>query len=81
LFDPSARSCPAFGVLDALIPPTEPAFVANGGTLSIACLAAWPTDVVPIKATMRATTDRVIGTRCFIGTASLRDGEFLVSAT
>jgi hypothetical protein len=62
----SARSWLAFGVLDALIPSTAPAFVANGGMLAMALRAAWPTDVDPITATTSATAERMIGTRCFM---------------
>jgi hypothetical protein len=81
-FEPSGSSCPADGVLDALIPLTaeaffarfaspafvaNPAFFANGTTFFKTMLpAAWPSGVAPSTATQRAVADRTSGSRCLI---------------
>jgi hypothetical protein len=54
----SARRSPAFGVFEASIPSTLPAFFANTTDVT-----AFPTGVAPKIATTSAVAERMIGRR------------------
>jgi hypothetical protein len=60
---PSARSFPAFGFFEAVMPPTLPEFRANSATFATPLTAANPFGVAPRTAMTRAAADSTTGRR------------------